>query len=304
MQPKGNLCLKRIKNGLNNDDSVYDGDFRSSIIVLGDSHTESLQVEREVNFVSRLMQKLNQERLNSSVFNLGISGLSLADYISFADKYKATYEPDLLIIQVTESDFFTDATSPYKLVHIVNERGAYAIEVNQSYESRLKQILKGVYKPLNDIERIITLLPFLEYSKIKAEQLLKSQNTTHNTETLKKSNDIELLDWELKMLKEAYNIPIVLLYLPTTPVIKDGSVIQVKDHFMPVLSEIAKRYDVMIVNMEDVFNENYKLTKTLPRGFNNTSPGVGHLNETGHRLIAEELVKVIPALLLEGENAL
>jgi len=252
------------------------------------------------------MQKMNKNSFKCNIFNLGISGLSLADYIAFADRYKKEYNPDLLIVQVTESDFFTDATAQYKLIHINSDQNGYFIEENESYEGGLQKLLTRIYKPLDDRERFLTFLPFLEYSKMKAEQLSSSQIQNHDHTEIKKGKvyNTSLLNWELQRLKEVYKIPVVLLYLPTTPVIANGVVEQTEDLFLPVLSEQVKKYGITLVNLEDSFNENYLLNKTLPRGFNNTAPGEGHLNQTGHALVAQELSKVIPILLQEEENAL
>lgn len=45
--------------------------------------------------------------------------------------------------------------------------------------------------------------------------------------------------------------------------------------------------------MGDAFLKEYEASYEVPYGFSNTSPGTGHLNRTGHRLVAEELYKMI-----------
>ena len=45
--------------------------------------------------------------------------------------------------------------------------------------------------------------------------------------------------------------------------------------------------------MGPAFLENYQQEKTLPYGFMNTVLGNGHLNVTGHHLIAQALIKKI-----------
>ena len=48
----------------------------------------------------------------------------------------------------------------------------------------------------------------------------------------------------------------------------------------------------------------YDEKNILPRGFWNTLPNFGHLNKEGHRMVAEELCKVIERLEEERkENA-
>ena len=46
-----------------------------------------------------------------------------------------------------------------------------------------------------------------------------------------------------------------------------------------------------IKGVPNYFLQNFEKTKTLPYGFANTTPATGHLNATGHRLIAEALIE-------------
>ena len=45
--------------------------------------------------------------------------------------------------------------------------------------------------------------------------------------------------------------------------------------------------------MSDDFIEEYMESSRLPHGFMNTSVGTGHLNRTGHKLIANHLFEVL-----------
>ena len=107
------------------------------------------------------------------------------------------------------------------------------------------------------------------------------------------------------MLKEKYKIPIILLYIPTTPVIDYNRVKTINDEFYPILEVHAKKHDITLINMKEPFEQTYLQIKQLPRGFENTSPGNGHVNELGHKLVAEELTKALKKILTkEGDNAL
>ena len=51
--------------------------------------------------------------------------------------------------------------------------------------------------------------------------------------------------------------------------------------------------------MTDIFLQAYEEENILPHGFDNTAPGVGHLNPKGNALIAQALCEEI--LKLEGK---
>jgi len=302
---EGATQFKTDQKGLNNDDWLYNKENEiPTIIILGDSYTEALQVKREDNFSSLTMTDLRKQNHSTNIFNLGLSGLSLADYIFFSENYKKEYDPDILIIQVTESDFFSDATSQSKLVHIKKENDEFSITVNKNYEGKLQQMLTNIYEPMNDTQRIITLLPFLQYTKQKSEQLFKKASSLSPHQPVQKHYDTDLLDWEMKMLKEKYQIPIILLYIPTTPIIEDNIVKTKKDEFFPILQVHVQQHDITLINMKESFEQAYQQIKQLPRGFENTSPGDGHINELGHQLVAEELTKALTKILQkERDNA-
>ena len=45
--------------------------------------------------------------------------------------------------------------------------------------------------------------------------------------------------------------------------------------------------------MTDRFVKEYEENHIIPYGFSNTTPGDGHINSAAHKMIAEELAKVI-----------
>lgn len=84
---------------------------------------------------------------------------------------------------------------------------------------------------------------------------------------------------------------LVFVYCPYTPKLEQGAVSlknpeeDAKELFARVCSEMG----VGFVDLSRTFNEFYRETGRLPRGFFNSPPGAGHLNADGQRLIAEAL---------------
>ena len=57
--------------------------------------------------------------------------------------------------------------------------------------------------------------------------------------------------------------------------------------------EICDKNGVIFLDMYDAFVSEYKKSKKMPRGFSNTKVGEGHINETGHQVIADEIYAII-----------
>lgn len=75
---------------------------------------------------------------------------------------------------------------------------------------------------------------------------------------------------------------------------RDGSmsVIRTPDSY-DCFVEGCEANDILFLDMGDAFLKEYEASYEVPYGFSNTSPGTGHLNRIGHRLVAEELYKMI-----------
>jgi hypothetical protein len=74
------------ENGFNNDGFLGQ---KPVVCMMGDSYTEALQVERNNNYVS-LLNKFFDEK--SLFYNLGMSGQSIAHYISYANWYEKEFD--------------------------------------------------------------------------------------------------------------------------------------------------------------------------------------------------------------------
>ena len=77
---------------------------------------------REKNFTSLTHIGLKDYNLDFEVFNLGIAGRSVSDYIGFSKDYLNAINPDHCIIQVRERDFNfgNDQTNIFSSTYINN----------------------------------------------------------------------------------------------------------------------------------------------------------------------------------------
>ncbi len=98
-----------------------------------------------------------------------------------------------------------------------------------------------------------------------------------------------------------HEIDFTFVYLPTVPIIDSNEVIVTDDsdtiEFMNFIRSEIESNGMDFIDMTDSFVKLYEEEKKLPRGFNNTMIGTGHLNRDGHRVIAE---KILEYLKLKG----
>lgn len=97
---------------------------------------------------------------------------------------------------------------------------------------------------------------------------------------------------------------IIIFYHPTTKLDKSGNMINTTNpDALSVFREVCEKNGIVFVDMTKDFEKLYYEEHHLPYGFINTSLGEGHLNEYGHRVIAERLAEVIRSLETQKEAA-
>lgn len=269
-------------HGFNNDNFEL-GKKKPRVIVLGDSHTESFQVKRRENFVY-LLGELNKE--NYEVLNLGISGNSIADYIGIIDGINKKFNPDKIIIQITSHDFTVDSLSKHK---------HFYIEKNDHFKLiHNKNLINSLSYKIKSILRSKIFIPTITVHSLKrAQEFIGKKN---NSTSIKDNTSIEekygeLIEWQISQLFNK-NSSITFLYLPETPTISSSS-FEKPDLVKEIIYKESQKLGIPFIDMTQDFNYLYEKNYKLPRGFNNTRPGVGHLNIEGHKAVAFKLNKYI-----------
>ena len=86
----------------------------------------------------------------------------------------------------------------------------------------------------------------------------------------------------------------IIFYHPTTRINSDGSLLLPNDaEKRETFSNLCKQNGIIFLDMTERFKYEYKVNHVLPHGFINSSVGSGHLNKYGHKMIADELYKLI-----------
>jgi hypothetical protein len=100
------------------------------------------------------------------------------------------------------------------------------------------------------------------------------------------------LNFYARQFRSSTKTPLILVYLPQVPRLEgNGWAMQDAVAASSLMEQIFTENGWYVVNMGNRFVENFEHTGRLPRGFNNSQPGSGHLNQDGHRLVSETLAE-------------
>ncbi len=245
------------REGFRDNEFTTDEDFLR-IMILGDSTTFGLEAD-QAEIYPILVEQMLQEKLGNpkiDVLNFGITGFNNAQELACLKKYEPKYHPQVVVLQVTEWNDFSD-----------NSR-----------------IYRGRYMPhflLKDGEFVETNQPSVYY---KILSLLRDHSTvfyliTHNfdflavTQELTDEQTIDLTFHILKQIHQYTQDKGILFYM-----------IYVRD-----AEHATDKYEAIQAFVE----EQGILFKMIPTTEADRVAGIGHWNGKGHRKAAEVVTEVL-----------
>ena len=94
-------------------------------------------------------------------------------------------------------------------------------------------------------------------------------------------------------MRAVTDVPITFVYCPPVPLLRNGraGLDDPESALTQVFAELCAGAGIGFVDMTPVFARLYEKETALARGFSNSVPGRGHLNRTGHRLVAEAIAE-------------
>lgn len=258
------------------------------VLALGDSYTEAFQVPDDKMYTTLLendLREMNENHGTVNVLNAGRSGASPAFYIHLSEFYKSKFNPEITIIQLNEGDFTKDIFNHQANFYVVHEGNQYKTQMKEDFTSAnpLSQWVKQKFPQASSL--IETSVLMVSADKFQKIFLAPSTKKDDLDEVMADSVDESLIAWVLQELKNRYP-NLLVIYIPTidyNDIGKDPSDIEDK------LSHYADLINIPLFNMREDFIRSYLNTKQPPSGFNNTTPGKGHINKVGHFLVAERI---------------
>lgn len=267
----------------------HQDDQENDVIVLGDSQTEALQVMDDIKFVSLAETTLREDGYDADLHNMGRSGLGLADHISWIPAYISIYQPKVIVVQLTMSDFLESFSEKQFNYFVAQDDKISELVHRYDFSTGFKQRNRNKYI-WNGFE--IQELGYERWNLMQQPDPLPADANT-KVETL----NTALAAQQMQMLINACDgIPLVVVLLPSAPYLSGGE-LEITDAAHTHLKELMQQYPE--VNLVDPLPQFQKLASSgsLPRGFFNTTPGVGHLNQYGHEIVGQLLAKTIEQIL-------
>lgn len=272
--------------GYNNE--YYDDYSDADIVFTGSSHIEALQVPSNANCVyllNELFSKDNFENNNFKCLNIGMSGhffeTTASNYQYIASKFKGA---KYIIIEVFNAEY-----SPEVLDGIIEDKFSMPIEEKSFIEEKLQKIpyVRLLYKKINET---IT-------AKNSAAHVENPENESVEPDMdgyTKKMNVI--LGEIVEISAENDVVPIILMHERFWEDEKGNIVMETNETYKKAFKKCCETNGLKVIDVSPDMVDEYKNSFEVSYGFSNSAPGEGHLNKTGHRIVADTVYRYINEL--------
>lgn len=188
------------------------------------------------------------------------------------------------------------------------EAGAVTIEIG-STDCRARELHDSlnqtVYDPADSAAGFEILGPAGRLKTALKESfpllgLLKKNLETLRARAAEEAEDVydyeEELDVALALIRSEFDGPIAFVYHPTTKIQPDGTLKLGYNDSWEIFCRLCEKHRIDVIDAGPRFLQAYEDSRTLPYGFANTTPGSGHLNSLGHKILAEEIISYLEEL--------
>ena len=252
----------------------YEEGMDIDVLIMGSSHMEGYNVAMEETTASQLDIMLE----DGLVYNIGVAGHSFLTCANNLDAALEKYTPKKYVVIETSTLSFSEASLEKAIDGETEELSSHSSGIIGILQKN--QLLRLLYSQ------------FSNWSE-NAEQT--KANTSQQNQT---SSDYEQLYLtllsKLSQTAKDHDVELIILYQPRVEIDADtGLAVEKNTETIQKFASYCEETDIVFVDMTQRFSANYNENHILPHGFTNTSVGQGHLNKYGHRMIAEELFKVV-----------
>ena len=276
---EGFSWMKMNADGFNNSFNLADTD-HVNILLMGSSHMEAVNVPGNTN-VGYLLN--NKELSEFVTYNIGISGHTIYQCVNNLSNAVKFYNPSSYIIIETDRISLDEE----KMREVID--GCFP--VIPSYDSGLMYTLQKYIPCLLPFYRELGNWIAMDNSQAEVKSVEEEKNKDYS-----ESYIILLNSFFDKLVNSADSRKVIILYHPEMILDDEGLLKSENKESVEIFQKVCSEHGIAFVDMYNDFCREYTENHKMAYGFINTKVGVGHLNETGHRLIAERLGAVIKEL--------
>lgn len=260
-------------------------------LVLGNSQSNGNNVMPEKKWISLLNAKVQEHMKEEKVcvYNMSVGGYDFCDIVKgFKAAISEFPDSDTIIIQIMTTDL-----SPDNLRSSLLEQRIFTEEVRGSKLMENLTIEQTVRNYLKDLFPLLTYLSELKvpkWSVLMEGAFLHGQGEkTEITEDIIEADYKINLEQVLNYLVSEYHGKIIIINLPQVSISENGELICKEEMEETIFEGLCREKGILYCNMAEYYKNEYLDSKKIPYGFSNTELGSGHLNEDGHKMVADML---------------
>ncbi len=251
------------------------------VLMMGSSHTQGKEIAPEKKYSMLVNEYLADDDLLHT-YNIACDGSNLTTHIKY---FKAAMEAfpkaEVVTIEISSSDFSAEKIRESLIQPEYNSEDSAIRFGTLSFKERTTVAIKDYVPMVTRIKEIISTS--------------KKSNKTSDLQIDLNEYSVAI-DEALSTIRSETNARIVFLYHPTMNLQHDGSVSLNYGETWDIFKASCEKNGIDVIDSGSDFYEYYYRKRELPYGFMNTSLGTGHLNDIGHKIIADEIIEYLEEL--------
>ena len=288
------------------------------ILLMGSSHAEALQVMQQDNMASVLNDLIDPGV--RTVYNLGTAGQTLPRIIEgFQAAMEEFPSAEAILIEMSQMELSTD-----ELARAMDQAKfdpastGEALDASLSPSRRMRNNILLAAPLVSLLRQQVDSMNFsmldafgIDRLMAQVNKLVAPKNDAAQTQAVVPVNAgsvaqpgyAEALNQALALIRSETDKPIILLYHPGVVILPDGTIAIDRDmrYFEDYVAACASN-GIVFLDTGDAFLAAYENDYSVPYGFTNTTFVSGHLNKTGHRIVAEAFYQALTKLQEEEKN--
>ncbi len=247
------------------------------LLIMGASHTQGKEISPDKKF-SVLIDDSFHDEIFLHTYNIACDGSYLPSQIKhFNAALEAFPGANMVVIEIANTDFSASVLESSLNQSVYDPSDSAVWFEKMSFKDKMRNALKDYIPMLSKIKKNI--------------ETIKQTKSTNEKQSIDLDEYRGVINQALQLIRSETNVPIVFVYHPGVIINYDGSVTLDYSETWDIFQETCSQNNIDVIDTGESFLECYEKSKVLPYGFFNTTLGTGHLNATGHKIIADEIIE-------------